>query len=137
MSNLDQVRIAKARYCRYADTKQWDAFKALLVPNPDLRFYGPDGELQYSFDNRDDFVAACRDYLAQTHSIHQIHNEELSEVSDTEIRAIWSMEDYIVNPDGSDRHHGFGHYHETWVRSEEGWRIAAIDLRRTILKVAA
>ena len=26
MSAFDQVRAAKARYCRHADTKQWDAF---------------------------------------------------------------------------------------------------------------
>jgi len=136
MSNIDQVRTAKARYCRYVDTKQWDAFKALLLPNPELRFYNVAGELLYSFDNREAFVAVSRDFLANSHSIHQIHNEELTQVSATEIHAIWSMEDYIVNSDGSDRHHGFGHYHETWVLSDEDWRLAALELRRTIVKAA-
>jgi hypothetical protein len=29
----------------------------------------------------------------------------------------------------------YGHYHETWVQSAEGWRIARLQLRRTILEI--
>jgi hypothetical protein len=135
---FDQIRSAKARYCRFIDTKQWDAFAALMIPAPSIRFYDPEGALFASFDEREPFVAASSGFLGKGRSIHQIHNEELTQVSDTEIRAIWSMEDYIVFPDGSAPSvNGFGHYHETWIRTADGWRLAALELRRTIVEVGA
>jgi hypothetical protein len=135
-SGFDDVRAAKARYCRYIDTKRWDDFAALIMPVPDVRFYDVDGTLIGFFDKREAFVAVAQDYLVGAQSIHQIHNEELTQVSESEIRATWSMEDYIIFPKGSpSRHHGFGHYHETWVRTPDGWRLASLELRRTILEI--
>ena len=35
------------------------------------------------------------------------------------------------------RHHGFGHYHETWVLEDGAWPMARMELRRTILEVTS
>jgi len=144
MTPIAQVRTAKARYCRFADTKQWQAFAALFVASPEILIYGTDGQLEYSFDTRAAFVAACEGYLAGTQSIHQVHNDELEQVSDTEIRAIWSMEDCVIFPavDAAidprpARHHGYGHYHESWVLEDGAWRLARMELRRTILEITS
>ena len=139
LAAFDQVRQAKARYCRYLDTRQWDAFTGLFVPAPDIRIHDTDDALVAAFTSRDAFTASAREYLAGARSIHQVHNSELTLVSDGEIGAIWSMEDYIVFPEQADdrpaRHHGYGHYHETWVHGAGGWRLARLDLRRTILEI--
>lgn len=136
---IDQVRQAKARYCRYLDTKQWDAFADLFIPMPDITMYDESGALIVAYSVRDDFIFAARDYLEGARSIHQVHNDEINQLSDREIGAIWSMEDYILFPEGASgrpsRHHGYGHYYETWVLTAEGWRIAALALRRTILEI--
>ena len=139
---FEQVRAAKARYCRYVDTKQWEAFSELLVANPRIGIYDTANNLIVSFETREAFVAACQDYLAGTQSIHQVHNEELTQVSATEIHAIWSMEDQILFPPADanadprpPRHHGYGHNNETWVIDEGEWRIGSMDLHRTILEV--
>jgi len=137
--DADQVRLAKARYCRYLDTRQWAAFSDLFVPTPDIRIFGESNELLVSFSTREAFVEAARDYLEGARSIHQVHNDELTRVSQCEVGAIWSMEDLILFPaDASGRparHHGYGHYHETWVRDDAGWRISKMELRRTILQI--
>lgn len=137
--DADQVRMAKSRYCRYLDTRQWDAFSDLFVPTPDIRIFGESDELLVSFSTREAFVEAARGYLQGARSIHQVHNEELTRASQGEIGAIWSMEDLILFPDDASgrpaRHHGFGHYHETWVRDAAGWRISQMALRRTILQI--
>lgn len=144
MSPVEQVRASKARYCRYVDTKQWDAFATLFVAAPEILIYDVADQLIVAFAAREDFVAACRDYLAGAQSIHQVHNDELTQVSATEIRAIWSMEDCLIFPDADvsadprpARHHGYGHYHETWVLEAGAWRIARLELRRTILEITA
>lgn len=36
-SAFDQVRLAKARYCRFRDTRQWNDFTELFVDSPDIR----------------------------------------------------------------------------------------------------
>lgn len=142
MTPFDQVRTSKARYCRFVDTKQWDAFSALFVAAPEILVYDATDQLIVSFDARDAYVEACRGYLEGAQSSHQVHNDELAQVSDTEIRAIWSMEDCVIFPEADAgatprpaRHHGYGHYHETWVLEDGAWLIARIELRRTILEI--
>jgi hypothetical protein len=142
MTPVEQVRVSKARYCRFVDTKQWEAFSELFIAAPEILIHDAADHLLVSFDTREAFVAACRGYLEGAQSIHQVHNDELTQVSDTEIRAIWSMEDCVIFPaaDASAdprpaRHHGYGHYHETWVLDDGGWRIARMELRRTILEI--
>ena len=34
---IGEVRRAKARYCRFIDTRQWDDFAALLLPDVGIR----------------------------------------------------------------------------------------------------
>jgi hypothetical protein len=139
---IEQVRAAKARYCRFVDTKQWENFSALLVANPQILVYDAAGQLIFTFDSREVYVDACRDYLEGAQSSHQVHNDELAQVSETEIQAIWSMEDCVIFPEADinvdprpARHHGYGHYHESWVLEDGAWHLARVELRRTILEI--
>jgi len=138
-SPTDEIAAAKARYCRFIDTKQWEAFAALLAEAPKIRMLGPDGDLLFAFDERDAFVALSSQFLAKGRSIHQVHNAEIEEIADGRVAAVWSMEDLIVFPDAAPgetaRMNGYGHYHEIWERGPDGWRIAELELRRTILDI--
>ena len=113
----ETIRTLKARYCRYVDTHQWVEFAALFASKPMVRFFGEDGALLAEFEAVDEFVAVTKAYLSGVKSIHQVHNDEIDIVSETEISAVWSMEDYLVFPNVNDGRpasmHGFGHYHET------------------------
>ena len=137
-SAIEQVRVSKARYCRYLDTKQWHAFAALFAEDATARVIASDGALIAAFDSAATFVDAARQFLENAQSIHQVHNDELAIVSADEVTAIWSMEDYIVFATESAHEtssmHGYGHYHETWIRTDGTWRIARLELRRTILE---
>lgn len=133
------IREAKARYCRFIDTKEWEKFSGLFARKPKIRFLNVSGTVLAEFDSVDDFVAVTKAYLTDAATIHQIHNEEIEIVSGSEVRAIWSMEDYIVF-NGRDEGHpassrGYGHYHETWRLEDGEWRIASIELRRAILEI--
>jgi len=139
-SAIEQVRLSKARYCRFLDTRQWQQFAALFVPDASARVYDTSGVLIAEFRTASAFVEAARQFLEGAQSIHQVHNDELEMVSEGEISALWSMEDYIVFPDapkeGSPaKVHGYGHYNERWVLDDAGWRISSIELRRTILEL--
>jgi SnoaL-like domain len=136
---IEQVRRGKARYCRFVDTRQWDELAALFVPEPTIEMLDPDGNTIAAFSRREEFASVVRNFLDGARSSHHLHNAEIDIVSEREITAIWAMEDIVVNPapraDQPARLHGYGHYHETWVHSAEGWRIARLQLRRTILEI--
>jgi hypothetical protein len=51
-------------------------------------------------------------------------------------KGVWAMEDILrlpqdqPSPWGYTYLHGFGHYHETYVRRPDGWRIQSVRLTR-------
>ena len=45
LSDIDQIRDLKARYCRLTDTKQWDEATALFTEDAAWRVYDVDGSL--------------------------------------------------------------------------------------------
>ncbi|MBO0144594.1 nuclear transport factor 2 family protein [Agrobacterium sp. Ap1] len=136
-----EIETRKARYCRYIDTKQWDEFQELFLNEPYIRFMDTEGQTIHAFASLDDFVTTSARYLEGARTIHQVHNAEMERVSDREVNAIWSMEDYLVFPRVDQTRpasmHGYGHYHETWHLEGGEWRIARLELRRTILEIAS
>lgn len=136
---FDEIEIRKARYCRYVDTKLWEEFRELFSDEPNIRFVDPEGQTIHSFTSVDEFVTTSARYLEGARTIHQVHNAEMERVSDREVKAIWSMEDYLVFPSADHTRpasmHGYGHYHETWEFEDGQWRIAKLELRQTILEI--
>ena len=125
----------KARYFRFFDTKDWDGWAALFTPEATLVF-----DLAVSTGGRDGCPApalvgraAMRAYVshasASDQTVHHGHTPEISFVSDTEARGIWAMEDIVDR--GDHLIHGYGHYHETYVKQDGAWRIASVHLTRT------
>jgi 3-phenylpropionate/cinnamic acid dioxygenase small subunit len=133
---VEQIRDRKAKYCRYLDTKQFDQWEALFYEDARITFYGPDGEVLLDFTGLREFSRLTRTLFATTSTIHQVHNSEITLVTDSEAHAIWSMEDWHIytpteqNPTKS--MNGYGHYYETWRMRDGEWRIARLELRRII-----
>ena len=136
---IETIRASKARYCRYVDTQNWSQLAALFTRNPNIRFLGEDGVTLAEFSSIDEFLSVTKAYLSGARTIHQVHNDEIEVVSEEEVSAIWSMEDYLIFPDIDDSRpasmHGYGHYHETWRLEDGQWRLAHLELHRTILEI--
>lgn len=140
-NTVEQIRRAKALYCRFVDTRQWTQFSELLEPKVQIRVFDPAGDIVSSFDDRDTYLGRVLEFLHGSQTIHQVHNDEIDLVSDAEVSGIWSMEDLIIWPKPNSgqpaRLHGYGHYHDLWRLGPQGWRIARLELRRTILEITA
>lgn len=67
--------------------------------------------------------------LADVVTVHHCHTPEIEVTSPDTATGVWAMEDMLRFGDGSELH-GFGHYHETYRRTDEGWRIASSRLTR-------
>jgi 3-phenylpropionate/cinnamic acid dioxygenase small subunit len=118
----------KAAYCRLLDTKQWEAWGQLFVEDFHLDVTGSGGDV---VTGRDAAVASVRGAIETTRTAHQVHFPEIA-IDGDEATAIWAMQDRLVWDDGKTLT-GYGHYHERYVRTAEGWRIAASKLTRLVM----
>ncbi|MET3528522.1 nuclear transport factor 2 family protein [Phenylobacterium koreense] len=135
----EAIRRAKSRYCRFVDTKQWEAFERLALPDAPFTFRDVAGEIIQQFASPREMVAASRPLLAGARSLHRVSNSELTWRDDNTVAAIWAMTDRIVFPardgQGDVSLRGAGHYHELWTRAGDGWRLAELELQRTFLEL--
>lgn len=129
----DSIRQAKAWYFFGLDRKDWDVWRE-KVWTPDGRLEVPEAGM--TLEPLDEVIAWVAASVADQVSVHHGHMPIIDFVSDTEAKVIWAMEDRLYrtkeNPlaDGSTWLHGFGHYHETYVRTAAGWRIRSSRLTR-------
>ena len=59
-------------------------------------------------------------------------------IAQPELVRSWAMEDHLRWPAGESigELHGYGHYHETYVKLDDGWRISSTKLTRLRLDVS-
>ena len=130
---VEEIKQTKARYFYGLDHKDWDLWRR-EVWAPEGRLEVPEADMVLApFDKVLEWVSAS---VGDQVSVHHGHMPIIEFVSDTEARVIWAMEDRLYRTkeypleDGSTYLHGFGHYHETYVKLECGWRILASRLTR-------
>ena len=115
----------KAAYCRLLDTKDWEGWGQLFTEDFHLDVSGSGGEV---IEGRDAVVASVRGSIGTAKTAHQVHFPEIVIDGDT-ATAVWPMQDRVVWSE--DRAlTGWGHYHERYVRTPDGWRIAEQRLTR-------
>ena len=125
----------KARYCRFLDTKNWDAYGALFTEDFELDV--SEGTSQPLIRGRDAALQMIRGAVGAARTAHQVHNPEIEFVGRDEAHVIWAMQDRVqwdaeraARLGGVTGLTGYGHYHERYVRQNGEWKIAASKLTR-------
>jgi len=126
---IEAIKRLKARYFRTLDTKDWGGLLNLFVPDVEIDVTADGGS---ATEGAAEFVSTLEQLLADVITVHHGHMPEIELTSATTATGIWAMEDHLWWPEGSPiRHlHGYGHYHETYTRMPEGWRIGSLRLTR-------
>jgi len=132
---IEEIKALKARYFRYCDGKEWDKFEQLFVS--DLVCEAEDNGSILIRGARE-FAEASRSFLGPSVSIHHGHTPEIDILSATAAKGIWVMQDILTweagDPlNGFKKIIGWGHYHETYRKETDGWRIATWKLTRVRL----
>jgi hypothetical protein len=127
----EALRDLKARYFRFLDTKDWESWTTVWAPEIDHEmptegqmFHGP----------REAFVRSVATALEGVVTVHHGHTSEIEVTSPTTAKAIWAFEDQLKPgpdaPPGAPDITGYGHYHETYEKSDAGWRIKTQRITR-------
>lgn len=119
----------KADYCRLLDTKDWEGWRNLFTPDVEIDVAEAGGDVTHE---RDPFVDGLREMLAEVKTAHQIHAPQIV-IEGDKANVIWAMQDRLIWPDGNTMT-GYGHYHEEYHNTPDGWKIARLKLTRLILE---
>jgi hypothetical protein len=125
---IESIKQLKARYCRFLDTKDWAAWRALFTDDFVSDTAEAGGKL---IVGADDFVAFTRKNIGRRSqaTAHQVHAPEIELTSATTARGVWALQDVVRFGAGVSLV-GYGHYHETYEKAGEKWLIKSSKLTR-------
>ena len=135
---IEEIKKIKAKYFYYLDHKDWESWKREVFA-PDASMDVPEA-LSEPIVGIDNILAWVIPNTAHQVSTHHGHMPDIDVLSDTEAKGVWAMEDILRLPEdrpaplGYTYLHGWGHYHETYVKLPQGWRIRSTRLTRLHLE---
>ncbi len=132
MDDVEAIKQLKARYFRTMDTKDWVGMRRLFTDDVVIDTTDSGGGV---VTGADEFIAFLQKALEGTVTVHQGHMPEIHLTSATTATGIWALQDLVLWPDGS-RMEGHGHYHESYARVDDGWRIERSTLTRLHMEVS-
>lgn len=126
LRDLEEIKQLKARYCRLVDTQDFEGWVDQCLTD-DVRF-----DIQGTVhEGRDAALAMVVDMLTGGSTVHHVYTPEIDFTGPDTATGIWAMEDWVRTVGDRPRaFHGCGHYQETYVRTDRGWRIATSVLSR-------
>jgi SnoaL-like protein len=123
---IEAIKGLKARYCRYLDTKDWQAWRTIFADD----FLSDTSEAGGKvIEGADEFVAFTRKSLRSQATVHQVHAPEIELTSPTTATGVWALEDVVRFGPGVNLR-GYGHYTETYEKVDGQWRIKTSKLTR-------
>ncbi len=146
---IEAIRTLKARYCIAVDIKDAALLASVLAADAQADFtdalkdpttgVGPEGRaIGAPLHGRDAIVAAVMRAVAPQVTVHHCSLGDIVVESPTTARAVWPMVDRLRRPAESEVAEvvGYGHYHETYVRTDGTWRIQSVVLTRLRVDLA-
>ncbi|MCY1670523.1 nuclear transport factor 2 family protein [Novosphingobium sp. SL115] len=139
----EEIKQLKARYFRLMDGKDFAALRSVFADDAvfDARAslsidgQGESGRAAESNDwvysGGDVIIDFIRAAIGTQRTVHHGHCHEIELLSETEARGVIAMEDQIWDESGETLTlHGMGHYHETYRKEADGWRIVTSRITR-------
>ncbi|KAI1849066.1 hypothetical protein JX265_011271 [Neoarthrinium moseri] len=134
----------KARYGRYADTKQWHKYEGdVSLPSTRYRFLDVSGApLRVGgfgvlvFDSTRTFTAFFTRFFANLQTLHNIGPGDFEQVRADEVKVVWGFEDQLLVPPlgALAEIRGGGFYYETWRLTGGDWFLHDLEMKRTYQK---
>ncbi len=126
MNDLEAIKQLKARYFRTMDTKDWDGMRQVFTDDVQVDTSEAGGNV---VTGADEFIGFLQGSVGPAVTVHHGHMPEIELTSATTATGIWSLHDVVIFPNGA-RLDGYGHYHETYTKGADGWRISSLKLTR-------
>ncbi len=139
MLAIEEIKRLMARRIRAMDTKDWAEYDTCHAPDATLESFGtqpaqhqPPGGVARGKTQILEMIRKVVDGRIKLTTVHHAHMPEIELTSPTTARGVWAMEDLLWWRNGArEEHlHGWGHYHETYVKIDGHWLIRSRMLTR-------
>ena len=140
---IEDIKQLKARYFRAVDTKDAALLRSVFTDDATADYRGAatdprsgvnaiPGNTEAVVIGAEAIVAGVMTSVASLTTVHHGHIPEITVVSDSEANGIIPMVDRLTMPADSPiaALDGWGHYHETYRKEGDGWKIARLRLSR-------
>ena len=145
---VEEIKQVKARYWRGVDEKDRALLRSVFTDDAEIdmsdagggQALGDHASVLYH-PKPDVFVDHALKTLENITTAHHGYPPEITLLSPTEATAIWPMEDHLwadrggAGP-GFSHLHGFGHYYDRYAKTDAGWKISGMLLKRSKVIVA-
>jgi hypothetical protein len=145
---IEDIKNVKARYFRGVDQKDESLLREVFADDVEVDYRGAATDPVTGFNasaEATDTVHHGGDFCAKlvatalpgVVSVHHASVPEIDIIDEENARAIWPMVDRLRFGEDSPISEmiGYGHYHETYVRTGAKWRIKSMRLTRLRLDV--
>ncbi len=138
---IESIKQAKARYFHGLDSKDWEHYASAFAPDAQMDMREQARNPDYLFIGREAIVQFVSKSLDGMITVHQGHTPEIEFTSDTLANVLWAMEDRLWKKDPSvqkpfNQLHGWGHYRETYRKTDGEWLIQTTTLTRLHLLIS-
>ena len=129
---IEAIKQLKARYFRHMDSKDWDAFADVFTADAELDVSDDVGSAAGIVRGRESIVDGIRRAIGTARTVHHGHMPEITLTGEDRAEGIWAMFDYVefAGDGAAVGLRGYGHYFETYRRTDGVWRIATLKLVR-------
>lgn len=131
-ADIEALKALKARYFRLMDAKDWAGLAEVFTEDVEIDMTATGGVVTRSAA---EYMPFLRTSIEHVETVHHGHTPEIALVTADTATGIWAMEDILRWPEtaagpGISNFHGYGHYHEEYRRTGDGWRISSMRLTR-------
>jgi SnoaL-like domain len=130
---VEEIKKLKARYFRFIDTKDVQAFLDQFTEDVHWHLLDLDGSTAVEVHSRDEmrtWLGTMADAHSAGMSVHLGCVPEIEVLDDRTATGIWKMVDHVLLP-GLYDFTGYGYYYEEYRKCDDGvWRIRDVRLER-------
>jgi len=117
LEDIEAIRKLKSKYWRCIDRKLWDEIVECFAEDMALSVFAT------TIEGRNACVQFLKDSLAHAVSAHQGHQAEIEITSESTARAIWVLNDLLLDVQPGVNYTGFGYYEDEYVKEDGNWKI--------------
>lgn len=137
---IEEIKTLKSRYFQALDFKDWDGYASLFTPDAVIDFSAQPDLINHGREetrpNPKDWIftggRAAADFIeplfADVVSAHQGHDPQVTLLGPNAATGYWSLYDRLEFAD--EVFHGYGHYHDEYVRVDGTWLQSRLVLTR-------